>query len=583
MAWGVGASVSGLNGSKSASTVDSFPISGANVAVGDVLVLIYAGDNATSGNSTTSTISVTDDRGNTWVCPGGLTNGAPGVSSGADVQLAYTRVTNALTTGIHNITAIHPSVVAKAMTYMHFTAGGAVAVDSAATSSATGSSATLPTLVGTPSENREHLWIYGLAAERPNTDTFTPDPAYTAGGANVGTTGGNAVTNIYARMAYRIGTSGTAETFNGSISSSADSANILFCLTEGTAGPSPIAATLTATEAANTLSAGATVAFPARTASASVTEAANTLSGDATVAFPARVADANPTEAANSLTGAASALVTGTASAGETADTTTADATVRDTRTGNASATEVADTASGTASVLVGGAFTRTEAADTTTASAGVAVAAALTRAETADTLVATASSALTADGAFAETADSTTASARVAVTADAAQDERADTTTATAKLLVAATGDVSEQGDDLTALAGVLIAGVGSAAEAADDLSASATVQNPFVTADGALDEVADVLAAPASVAITADADLREAADDLLGGAHPTAPAVYDLAHQVFVRLVNDEVLAFLALSECVVQASEEELRALLEVDEARTMSQPDEFTFQL
>jgi hypothetical protein len=83
--------------------------------------------------------------------------------------------------------------------------------------------------------------------------------------------------------------------------------------------------------------------------------------------------------------------------------------------------------------------------------------------------------------------------------------------------------------------------------------------------------------------VLFAAFASNDEAADTLDGAGFQSAPAFYELAHQVFVRRVNDEVLAFLALSECVVQASEEELRALLEVDEARTMSQPDEFTFQL
>jgi hypothetical protein len=600
MAWGVGAAGAGVN-SKSAGTTLNCPINAA-VAVGDVLVLFYAGDNDSSHttDSTASTISVADSRGNTWVMPGGQINGQGSAGGGADLQFAYTRVTTALTTA-HSITVTGPNVTARAFTYAHFTVGASISEDTAPRFAQAFDASTPPLIISNaPTANSEHLWLHGVACERPNTDSFSPDSNYTAFPGNTGTTGGSAVTNMYVRGAYRIHTSGTSEAVNASIGASGDGAQVLFCLVEAGGGPSPITGTASVTEAADTLTGAGAVAA---TGTTNATEAADTLSATGTVTSTA-TGTASITEAADTLVGAGTVSVTGTAVLTEAADTITAAGVVA--VTGTASVTEAADTLTGAGAVAATGTTNATEAADTLSAAGtvasvstgtanlteaadtlvgvgAVAVTGALTKTEAADTSSATGTVLITGSLTATEAPNTTTAAGAVAITGTSSVTEAPNTLTGAGAALVQATSNVLESADTLGATAVLLIAGTAAYTEIADTLDAAGHVANPFITGTADITEGADNLAALGVVLISAFALIDEAADTLDGDAVQSAPAVYDLAHQVFVRLVNDEVLAFLALSECVVQASEEELRALLEVDEARTMSQPDEFTFQL
>jgi hypothetical protein len=578
MAWGVGAAGAGVN-SKSAGTTLNCPINAA-VAVGDVLVLFYAGDNDSSHttDSTASTISVADSRGNTWVMPGGQINGQGSAGGGADLQFAYTRVTTALTTA-HSITVTGPNVTARAFTYAHFTVGASISEDTAPRFAQAFDASTPPLIISNaPTANSEHLWLHGVACERPNTDSFSPDSNYTAFPGNTGTTGGSAVTNMYVRGAYRIHTSGTSEAVNASIGASGDGAQVLFCLVEAGGGPSPITGTASVTEAADTLTGAGAVAA---TGTTNVTEAADTLSATGTVLSTGAL---TKTEAADTLTGAGVVAVNGTTNATEAADTPSATGTVLS--TGALTKTEAADTTSATGTVADParvGTASLTEAADTLGATGAVAVTGALAKTEAADTSSATGTVAITGSLVSTEAPNTATAAAAVAITGTSSALEAPNTLAGAGMVLIQASSNIFESADTLTGVAVLLVLGTAAYTEVADTLDAAGVVANPFITGTAGITESADDLTAFGAVLIAAFASIDEAADTLDGAGIQSAPAIYDLANQLFVRLADEEAYAFLALSECATIAPDENVLVMDVQEEVAAITKPDELSIQL
>ncbi len=205
-------------------------------AVGDVFVVAVAFDNIATADGETADVTVTDDRGNSYVRAKEFQNGNGAAGAGAGVAIFY----SILTTGaVNTITATFGSAVtAKAMSGRHFTktdpdaslAGSTAQADDAVDPSAI-------TLSGLASQ--QYLWVHTLAGEGPDTDAYTWDADYSQFGG-IGTTGGADDTNMHIRSGFRIFT-GIGDTVDvTSDTADRDYAQVFVALREGLgAAPQP--------------------------------------------------------------------------------------------------------------------------------------------------------------------------------------------------------------------------------------------------------------------------------------------------------------------------------------------------------
>jgi YD repeat-containing protein len=193
---------------KSSGTSIALTVTNTAVAAGNSIILTLAMDPATG------TVSCSDTAGNSYAVDHSVINGS-GTSGVRTVVLSAHNVT---ALAINNtITCSHPSVTARALSGSEFSGLATSAAKDQANSN-TGQS-TSPSSGNVTATQAVELLIGAIGSEGPGGDLFTPETTYT-GLPPIGTTGGNAATNITIFSEYRrVSPTGTYSA-TGSISSS---------------------------------------------------------------------------------------------------------------------------------------------------------------------------------------------------------------------------------------------------------------------------------------------------------------------------------------------------------------------------
>jgi hypothetical protein len=203
--------------SKTSGTTLSVPNvgGGADMAVDDLIVVLFSMDNAAG------TVSCTDGLSAIYTSVSDVTNAA-GVRS---VILWAKALGNRAATGA--VTVTHPSVTARAMNVRVFRGQDLTSpFDQQNTGTTNGSTATTSNSV-TPGQDGE-LVIAVTGVEDTNNEGNPTQPAWVTDALNkVGTTGGGAASNIYSAGGFEIQTTATARTYNPTLTGAADSANCI--------------------------------------------------------------------------------------------------------------------------------------------------------------------------------------------------------------------------------------------------------------------------------------------------------------------------------------------------------------------
>ena len=222
--------------SASAGSTLAMSVTGANIGVGKLAILVIAKDNVqTTDGQTSEVTSITDTNGgNTWTKAGEFCNGQGSAAAGAVVSIWYSVIAGQINAGASAITVnFSSSITAKAVTGRVFSQGGSVSV-------AAGSLQTLATDGGDPGSvsisglaNKEYLFIWGNASES-STTTDASGTNYTSFGTAASSTSasGGSAANMGARALYRILT-GTGDTLDATLFS-ADHATVFVAFQEPT-------------------------------------------------------------------------------------------------------------------------------------------------------------------------------------------------------------------------------------------------------------------------------------------------------------------------------------------------------------
>lgn len=110
--------------SKTAGTSLACTVATENFDVGNVAVLLFAGDNTATVNGNDGLLSsVSDSGGNTWRVARCFTNSRGSAAGGATVCVATAKIATALTSGVSTITANFSSIIAKGFVVREFTVG----------------------------------------------------------------------------------------------------------------------------------------------------------------------------------------------------------------------------------------------------------------------------------------------------------------------------------------------------------------------------------------------------------------------------------------------------------------------------
>ncbi len=233
MAWGITGTNFGTS-EKVSDTSISVAVAGTSEA-GNVLIVAVGIDNLTTTDGETTDVSVSDSQGNTYTRIKEQTNGNAAAAAGATVALFFSKLATALVEGNGDtVTAtIAGAVTAKGIGCFELTIGAGNVVSVAGSTSGVGDNADPAALTISDLASQEYLWLYAIALEGPNSDTWTPDADYTSQSGG-GTSGGGAATNINLKLDARIFSS-TTDTYDGSNSSNRDHAHAFAALKEAAA------------------------------------------------------------------------------------------------------------------------------------------------------------------------------------------------------------------------------------------------------------------------------------------------------------------------------------------------------------
>lgn len=220
--------------SKTAGTTLACTVATQAISAGNVAVLWFAGDNtATTDGNSALLASVADSAGNAWTVQRCFTNSQAAAAGGATTCVATSKITTTIAIG-GTVTATFASITAKGIVVKNFTvaAGSAIAVAGTPQDVANDSASTTPgslTISGLAAST-EYLFVRATALERPNTPlTWTVTASHTSSGC-IGTTGGNALTNMETCGEFRILTA-TSDTSNPT-ATSVDSASTFIAFKE---------------------------------------------------------------------------------------------------------------------------------------------------------------------------------------------------------------------------------------------------------------------------------------------------------------------------------------------------------------
>jgi hypothetical protein len=202
----------------------------ANVAAGDILIVIIAKDNTGTTDGDFAEVSgVSDSKGNTYTKAKEFTNGQGGAGSGATVSVWFSKITTALGTTDTVTASFASAITAKAMTLAEFSVAAGATLQVAASGATAGDAvSTLSTSI-TGLASAQYLFIAGDAYEgtcatKTESAGFTSIPS-------AGTTGGGAATNMCVYGAYQIATA-TGATYSPTFSAAADIAQVLVAFQE---------------------------------------------------------------------------------------------------------------------------------------------------------------------------------------------------------------------------------------------------------------------------------------------------------------------------------------------------------------
>jgi|SRR5215471_8902831 len=223
----VATSSTGTAANQSSSVSASIIIAGANVNVGDCVVVYIAADNAgTSGANAISAVTDNVAPANTYTQLQLLNRTAGSAANdGCTAAIYASIITTQMVTGTNFISVqFSPNVTAKATAYRTFTGVDAIA-NAYGSGSSSGSGATYTTNATTTNVNNGDL-VVGVAANESNTapaaDGDTTNGSWVEATAVSGGSGGDA-TKMGLRYAYKIVTAGGAtQTFNGNTGASTD-------------------------------------------------------------------------------------------------------------------------------------------------------------------------------------------------------------------------------------------------------------------------------------------------------------------------------------------------------------------------
>ena len=184
-------------------------------AIGDLVVVAVAVDNhQTTDGDEGAVTSITDTGSNTYTKAVEFCNGNGSAQTGGTISIWYSVLTTAISVDTFDALTVNfsnnTSRDAAAIAAGEFTKGAGTTISVAGSSTLATDGADPGDITLGSLSSREYLWIWGLAAEGPNTDAYTYDADYTGIGT-VGTTGGAAGSNIHLRHQYRIMT-GTTDT-----------------------------------------------------------------------------------------------------------------------------------------------------------------------------------------------------------------------------------------------------------------------------------------------------------------------------------------------------------------------------------
>lgn len=205
----------------------------AAVEVGNVAVVIYAGDNLGSGTDNTDAnevTSVTDTRGNTWVKLKETSNNNGGAGNGTTVSVWYTTVATQIQIGDTITFNLSGSVTAKAASGREFTKGAGTTLAVEQTASEVGDTLDPAAISLSGMTSREYLLLWGFAGEQTNAGTFTADADYTDFTRDAAGTGSAA---IVVWGGFRIATL-TGDTVDAATGTDRDYAQVLGALYEVT-------------------------------------------------------------------------------------------------------------------------------------------------------------------------------------------------------------------------------------------------------------------------------------------------------------------------------------------------------------
>jgi hypothetical protein len=200
------------------------------VSVGDIVVVQIATDNSASTSGTTNTHTSITFSGNTFTKVAEITNAAGAAAGGVTLSLWRCVITSAVASGSSFAAGFSFSPAAKCLSARRIQAatGATFTYSAAQTNNATGAPAAL-TVSGLTS-TKQIFAIRSAGLESTATSISTQTTGWTLG-ADIGTSGGSAATNISTRAEY-ISTTGVTSITSQPGGTSGDGASIMFVITE---------------------------------------------------------------------------------------------------------------------------------------------------------------------------------------------------------------------------------------------------------------------------------------------------------------------------------------------------------------
>lgn len=203
--WSDGAACGTNSSTSSASTLAKTP-SGCTVNVGDVLIVVFSGNNIdTSDGNTSLCFSVTDAQSNTYVKLREFTNAQGSAAAGATTcvfaSLITTQISGAVTVNLGS------AITAKSLILRKFNPGaGASSITADGAADLANDGADPGALTATGSDSGQHLWIRSVACETNDGTAMTQTSGWTVSTQGVQADTGSAGTSMATRFEWKVAT-----------------------------------------------------------------------------------------------------------------------------------------------------------------------------------------------------------------------------------------------------------------------------------------------------------------------------------------------------------------------------------------